>query len=91
MLPQNSTSWPRQLFVQSMTRDFEDFCFGQGVHGRSLETQVGKYLKRMVPGIQSTRPGRTRNYVFPSLAECLAAFGRATTVSWEWPNDDVEK
>ena len=52
IFPRNSSGWPRQLSVRSVMNDFEDFCQGMGARGRSLETQVGRFLKRMVPGIE---------------------------------------
>lgn len=88
VFPQTSTGWPRQLAAREVMRDVEDFGFAIGSRGRSLETQVGKFLKRMVPGLQHTRPGGKRSYVFPPLADCRAAFDRATGVSWEWASDE---
>jgi len=72
-----------------------------GVPRRSTEVQLGKYLKRVVPGLGKRRvrlakPDGTREetqvYAFPPLAECRAAFARqlaghadAAVTAWDDP------
>lgn len=69
-----------------------------GTTRRSIETQVGNYLKRVVPTLRRARrtvvlagdgPSLTYVYEFPSLAACRAAWDAQATSPTSWPDADT--
>ncbi|MCA0929754.1 primase-helicase family protein [Ruegeria profundi] len=90
-LPKDTGFWPVQVPCRSVVRDYENFCWDVGQCRRSAETQVGKYLHKLLPGLRIVRPGGgERQYVLPSLAECRAAFDRAMRSQTDWPVYDED-
>jgi hypothetical protein len=58
---------------------------------RSLETEFGKGLKKLVPNLRSKRltVGKKRawGYLFPALEECRGAFDKMLGQLINWPDD----
>ena len=90
-LPKDSGFWPVQVSCRSVTRDYENFCMDVGQRRRSAETQVGKFLHRLLPGLKIVRPGGgERQYVMPPLADCRRAMDRVIRSQTDWPDYDEE-
>ena len=62
-----------------------------GVKRRAEMNQFGRALKKLIPGLQETRPrdiaGRKRAYVFPDLPEARVLFEHAVGQAVDWPDD----
>lgn len=68
----------------------------QGVRRRAIETQIGMFLSKTVPGLRKNEgtfkewngtimvDARGSVYTFPTLAECRAAFSWAMQHDFEW-------
>jgi hypothetical protein len=65
----------------------------QGARRRAIETQIGMFLRKYVPGLQTKRimvSGKQAwVYEFPPLAECREAFAKLMGQDFAW--DDVEE
>lgn len=76
--------WPKEVEKANLTYDYQVFCDAVGVRKRSAETSLGRNLKKMCPGIRTTRPGGKWHFVLPSLEECRKAFDSYTNIDWDW-------
>lgn len=77
-------SWPSEIEKAALAYDYQVFCDALGVRRRSVETSLGRNLKKMCPGIGQTRPGGKRHFILPSLDECRKAFDSYTKIDWPW-------
>ena len=92
--------------VRRLFDDYIKHAQKQGVRRRSIETQLGIFLRKHVPGlrrVEGTYDLRDRGpyskaegtegyvYVLPPLAECRAAFAKALQSKIQWPEGDTWK
>jgi hypothetical protein len=56
----------------------------QGARRRSIETQLGMFLSKNVPGLAKTESKNQILYVFPSLVKCREAFATALQQDVHW-------
>jgi hypothetical protein len=98
LLPDESPEGCSTCFVSSIFDLYLNHAQKQGVSRRSLEVQIGIFLRKLVPGLRRrervTEDSRDYVYDFPPLATCRKAFAEslqqdikwAVKVGWaEWP------
>jgi hypothetical protein len=88
---------------KALFEHYQETAQKRGTSRRSIETQIGKFLKRMVPGLQRrvltyklynsredmhVRDETGSTYEFPPLFECRAAFERLLNQKVEWTGPD---
>lgn len=52
---------------------------------RAAESELGKALKKLVPGLTDRRPGGVREFHFPALSKCREAFDKILGQPIPWP------
>lgn len=78
---------------------YEDYVTHAGKTGarfRSIEVQIGKFLKDLLPGLRKVerrykekgREKRGNVYQFPPLAACRREFNRLLQQDWPWEQPD---
>jgi hypothetical protein len=85
--------WTEAVKVNRDTlyRDYVDFSKERKEYRREEKSQLGKFLRRYVPGLAEERPRqpgtthRDRLYLLPPLSECRAEFEKVIG-SVEWDN-----
>ena len=97
LLDRGELPWGGEPGVTPATRLFDDYiehAKKQGVFRRPIETQLGRFLMKYVPGLakpRRTRPGsneRISVYIFPPLADCRAAFEKHLGQKFTWSGPD---
>jgi hypothetical protein len=65
---------------------FNDYVAHTGKTGRrrSIETALGMFLNKHVPGLKRGNDHQGSYYVFPTLAECRAAFEKKLQQTFNW-------
>lgn len=86
--------WETEVERVSMFEDYLEKSDKVGIKRRSIETEVGMDLAKLVPAMKDCRPRvgsgkRPRVYLFPPLAECRASFEAAVGQTVEWGDDGV--
>ncbi|WP_249696465.1 primase-helicase family protein [Stappia sp. WLB 29] len=87
------TSWQPDGHVvrQTLYDEYLAVADKVGVKRRAEMNQFGRALKKLIPGLQETRPrdiaGRKRAYVFPDLPEARVLFEHAVGQAVDWPDD----
>jgi hypothetical protein len=75
---------------------FEDYirhAQQRGVRRRQIETAIGMFLNKFVPGLRKTRSGSekpARIYQFPPLVECRAAYAQRLRTEPRWNDEEDE-
>jgi hypothetical protein len=78
--------WTADLFD-----DYLDHAQRRGVWRRRIETAIGMFLNKVVPGgLRKTRRGDVPIYQFPPLPECRAFFAKRLGTKLSW-NDEGER
>jgi hypothetical protein len=94
-LPYSKDLLPNRCVREVLFDSCKEHSQQTGVKRRALDTKLGKFLKRVVPGLtahQVTYRGRVvRIYTFPSLADCRAAFAHELRqeLRWDGPEEWV--
>ena len=90
-------TWETTVPCKSFYDDYVTQADRVGIKRRSLEVEVGKALKKLVPGMVRKRTfaensdkyaARAWCYVLPSLTECREGFEDAVGQDVEWPSED---
>jgi hypothetical protein len=85
---------PGTCFVSSLFDMYISHASKQGVRRRALETQIGIFLNKHVPGLRRREQKVRQNkklislgyvYDFPPLAKCREVFAQALQQKIEWP------
>lgn len=84
--------WETEVERSLMFEDYLEKSDKVGIKRRSIETEVGTDLKKLVPAMKDGRPRvssgkRPRVYLFPTLAECRASFEAAVGQTVDWGDD----
>jgi hypothetical protein len=86
--------WERVVSRDLLHGDYIETLREVGVSHKSMQTELGMQLGKLVPGNihasprrrdPAARGGRTRTWSFPTLAECRRFFDRLSRGSHEWP------
>lgn len=88
LLPEASDPWPRTVMKTTLHTDYVEYARAYNVTRRTNPVSLGKFLKRVCPGITSFqgRQGQKRPYFYqmPPLQECRAAWD-ALHGAADWP------
>jgi len=94
---------PNACSSKALFEHYQDTAQKRGTSRRSTQTLIGKFLKRMVPGVDRRsltyavfdsreemvlRQETGSTYAFPPLSECRAAFERLLHQKIEWTGPD---
>lgn len=85
--------WPREVSRERLWAEYVDVLGKVGILRKRTETELGIFLRRMVPTLRSVRWGageRARQYVLPSLSECRAAFDTLLQSQVIWPDEGAD-
>jgi hypothetical protein len=78
---------PRCCSTSDLFNAYLDHADRTGIRRKTLETQLGMFLRKYVPGLQKRKHREIgRIYVFPRLGECRAAFEAVVQQQIEWPD-----
>ena len=88
-LPKGSGTWPKSIERVTLQHDYQAFCEGVSEKARSSETEVGRFLNRMVPGLSNRRSDKVRYYGLPSLRTCQSAFEKLMRSKIDWPQTEI--
>lgn len=90
-----------ECVTQYLYEDYVSHSGKTGARHRSIEVQIGKFLKDLMPCLRKqTRAYREKGkdargqvYSFPTLSECRKAFERLLQQKWEWdgPSDWLDR
>ena len=86
-------TWAKEVRCADMHHAFAQFAELSGDRRRAGETELGRALRRLIPGLSDVRrrPHGTkqeRNWVFPSLDACRDAFCEALGQPVDWDGQD---
>ena len=83
---------PGRVSVGTMFEDYVQHAQKSGARRRSIETQLGIFLRKMVPGVRKTFEGTAKiaTYTFPPLKECRAEFEKAVQAAGDWGDGPEE-
>jgi hypothetical protein len=84
--------WEREVRRERLWDDYVLQLGKVGIQRKRTETELGIFLRRMVPTLNTARLGgdRVRHYVFPPLSECRAAFDDLLQSQMTWPPVGVD-
>lgn len=88
--------WPPFVIRKSLHHDYQEWVKGRGLKPRASETQLGKGLKKLVPGLQKADrmvQGKRRGiWIFPDLETCRQAFDELLKYQFDWGTlDEAEE
>jgi hypothetical protein len=96
-LPESERSMPEKCPGKPLYEHYIAHAQRTGVRHRQIETQIGIFLKRMIPMLESRVERWTRNdpllgevedrgtvYFFPPLCDCRQAFEKKLQQLIEW-------
>lgn len=85
--------WPVSVAKEELHDDYIAYADKIGIKRRSMESEMGLKLGKLMPGLAESRPydekvdRRRRHYLLPGLGEARAAFDAALNQPNGWPED----
>ena len=86
------SQWPVSVAKEALFDDYIAYSDKIGIKRRSMESEMGMKMAKLLPGLRETRPWdeavqkRRRHILLPGLDEARAAFDAAMNQPTEWPS-----
>jgi len=81
--------WPEIIPFADLHDDYVHEADKLGIARKKKESEFGKILRKMIPGLTPTKPRdggkRVPSYALPSLGQCRAAFENSIGHEIDWP------
>lgn len=84
--------WPAVIPFTDLHDDYVHEADKLGITRKKKESEFGKIMRRMIPGLTPTKPRdggkRVPSYALPPLGQCRAAFEKSIGHEIDWPTMD---